>query len=473
MDNLAKIKELQKQINAMNVVIEDLITSEMKQQHNSPIDIKRIEQLGKQVPFQSHFVSFLDEDVAIKYCTLLASAVRLLEDIEKKIRQYYFIARILHSSKVRCSLEEIITNAELVDISDFESIKQELREDIKVFLFDLLLQISFDGKMEEKQLDYFCEVLAYTGISEKEIRSIFRVVSCVLLEKIEELFENSGNFPIEKVCPYFNNFETVTSVEGIFKVKKENIIVVGVKEFKRICSTEKVAVRKNENKFFVGFEEDIEEKIIYHLLLDELKKKNIIFFKCIFENLADISEKRLKVRFEKCSFNRCEYFSFAEAIVNECYFEKCGMLEMKLGQIKNCIFNECSRTIYTQNSGQLDIEQTALIYLQKGLIYNCECNQCNVMGEKNSSFWRFSYNGYKLIQTLNIIYLNSGTIERCRFLECKCKDLKEDRSYSGYSSDNVTKKNYLINLIQGIERNNTFERCVATKNVGTARWESE
>ena len=484
MENLAKIKELQKQINIINGVIEELITSEMKQQNNSQIDIKRIESLGKQATFQSHFVSFLDEDVAVKYCTLLASAVRLLEDTEKKIRQYYFISRILHSSKAKCSLEEIITNAELVGISEFAYMKQELAEDIKVFLFDLLLQISLVGKIEEKQLDYFCEVLAYVDMNEKDRKSLFRVVSCVLQENIEELFKESDAFPVKNICGYFKEFDVAYSIEEVSKAKKDKVIIVAVKDFKPICSTEKITKTKTEN----GVSVEVEE-IKYHLHLDELKKKTVIFVECEFDNIDFMDGITSNTIFENCDFNECGAFSLKKALVNKCCFRKCGnekniMLKIELGQIEKCIFDECSVTNIKEwneiKEKSLSMENGALICLEKGLIAKSTCNRCKVVKEGdrgvlvlNRIFRMARPLGTKLAleQDLNIICLNKGSIQDCRFSECTCEDAEKDRSYSEYSSVKIN--NYLINLVDGTAKDNIFERCIATANVGAAKWEEE
>lgn len=492
MDNLAKIKEIQKQMNAINTVIEDLLTSEMKQQNHSQIDIQRIEQLGKQVPFQSHFVSFLDEDVAVKYCTLLASAVRLLEDTEKKIRQYYFIARILHSRKVRCSLEEIITNAELVGISDFTFMKQELGEDSKVFLFDLLLQISFEGKIEEKQLDYFCEVFAYDSVSEKDIKSIFKAVSCVLLENMEELLEDDSNFPVEKIFYYFKDVDIVTSVEEIFKAKKENLIIVGIKEFETISSKERLVETKTENGVSVNV-----EKIKYSFHVNTLKKRNIVFLKCAFKNIDSMDGIGMKITFKNCDFHECGFLSFAETVINQCYFKKCGntkniMLKIKAGKIMNCKFEECSVTDIKEQSitsKKLCVEEGALIYLGKGVIAHCEYEKCRVIRKKevrsnglfnmSSMSWMIHYSSVDksdksaFVQTLNLIYSKNGIIECCRFFECQCEDLEENRIENKYKYSDIKTYNFLINLVEGTEKNNIFERCVAPAKIGTARWESE
>ena len=485
MENLAKIKELQKQINVMNEVIEELIASEMKQQNTSQIDIKRIEQLGKQVPLQSHFVSFLDEDVAVKYCTLLASAVRLLEDTEKKVRQYYFISRILHSSKAKSSLEEIITNAELVGISEFAYMKQELAEDSKVFLFDLLLQISLEGKIEAKQLDYFCEVLAYVDMNERDMKSLFRVVSCVLQENIEELLQESATFPIKNIFCYFREFDIAFSIGEIRKAKKDKLIIVGINDFKGICSTETITKTKTEN----GVSVDVEE-INYHLHLDKLNKKEIIFVECAFRNIVSVDAISSKAIFEDCDFNECGTFSFRVVLVNKCYFRRCGnkkniMLKIKIGQIKNCKFEECSITNINEKNitgKNLSVENATLIYLENGVIAKCEYNNCKVIRKRDNSLTGIirtsafmlsiaisGSSGPTFVENLNLIYATSANVDGCRFLDCQCEDLETDTNSSKYS--NIMKKNYLINIVQGVEKNNTFEHCIATANVGTAKWE--
>ena len=148
----------------------------------------------------------------------------------------------------------------------------------------------------------------------------------------------------------------------------------------------------------------------------------------------------------------------------------------------NCKFEECSIiNIYEQKITQknLTVENGALIYLGKGVISNCEYYKCKVIREYDilSSFSSlFSKRGSSeakptFVQTLNLIYSNSANVECCRFLECQCEDLETNRTYYKYSDTKI--HNYLINLVEGKEKNNIFERCVAPAKIGTARWESE
>lgn len=90
-----------------------------------------------------------DEDLINKYLSIIASFVGGCVSVERIMRQYYFVSKILCGSQSEKRLSEIITDAELVDIKEFEIIGNELKDEISLLLIDILMMISMDGEIEE------------------------------------------------------------------------------------------------------------------------------------------------------------------------------------------------------------------------------------------------------------------------------------------------------------------------------------
>ena len=84
MNNIGKTKELHKQINSLNMLIDDLASTESNESVAPSIDIKRIEQLARQSSYKLHFINSLDEDIIIKYCALLNCVIWFDYNIRSK-----------------------------------------------------------------------------------------------------------------------------------------------------------------------------------------------------------------------------------------------------------------------------------------------------------------------------------------------------------------------------------------------------
>lgn len=424
-------------------------------------DIQRIEQIARQSAFNTHFLKECDEDVVAKYCTILASYVRFADNVEKKVKQYYFLSRILYNVSIHTGLEEIITNAGLVDSKDFEMMKQELGSNIKLFVFDILLMISLDEEINEKQLSYFCETLAYANVKKKDMECMLQVCACVLSGREEELYQYASGFPIMEIFCYLRSpikGGIVISLDAIEETKEKDIIVVG-------------ANIKN-----------------MELDLDIYGKKSLSFLNCRFKHISSIRGIKTKVTFENCYFKDCrkqqrvksaasEYicalFSFADAYFKNCSFKRCHhittnqettvLLKMDSGKIESCNFISCSVGCAGKKRLKLFWVRYyvwgALICANNVSVKNTKYQGC-VVKENEGSGGMYSRDfGARY---LHLIYCKGGNIEGCEFLSCVC---------SGLSKDDIKSYNYLINSIGAMEKENQFIECKADGNVGTAEWE--
>lgn len=272
------IKALKKHLSSIEEILTKLEENDSSRNIGYEIDILKIDTIAKQTPYKGHFISEYDEDIIKKYIIFMASIVRESKDIEKRTKQYYFILRLLHGTSVKLSISEWITRSELVELTDIECIKDAIGPESALMAFDILLMISMDGQIEDKQMQYFCEILAYLSIDKKVIDAIVRTCSLILLGEEENVLDFADKIAISKISCYFKNpiiGEVVSSVDGIKKTKNTDVVVVGV-----------------------GFKNE-------ELDIDKYNKKNIVFKNCKFENIASLRANKTKVRFSNCMFDRC------------------------------------------------------------------------------------------------------------------------------------------------------------------------
>ena len=269
---------LRKHLASIEEIVTSLEESDSKIENTLEIELIQIDKMAKQTPFKGHFISEYDEDIIQRYIIFLASVVRELSDVEKRIKQYFFISRLAHGMPGNIKVSDWITKAELVELADIECIRDTIGNDSVLMAFDILLMISLDGQIEDKQMQYFCEILAYLSIDKKVIDAIVRTCSLILLGEEENVLDFADKIAISKISCYFKNpiiGEAVSSVDGIKKTKNTDVVVVGV-----------------------GFKNE-------ELDIDKYNKKNIVFKNCKFENIASLRANKTKVRFSNCMFDRC------------------------------------------------------------------------------------------------------------------------------------------------------------------------
>jgi uncharacterized protein YjbI with pentapeptide repeats len=469
----SNLKGLELEVQKLNHIITELVEENTAEKEDD-IDLGKLQNLGKQAPFQNHYIGNKDVDLADKYAVLLASAAALEEKKEKRIGQYYFIARIMASSKTQTALDEIVRDSKMISIKDFDSIGNELGNNgKKALLFDIFLMIALQGDIHEKQLDYFCEINAYFNTKKAEMQSIYQLVHCILTAEEKQIYQYAKNFPVNVLSCYLSkpiSGQVVTSVQEISKVKDSNIIIYGV------------AFQNTE------------------VQIDDYKKKKIKFINCTFENVTSVTATITRVEFDGCWFKDCQkekekevkskidnsnpisavinnttlfgenfvsgsakLFEFKEAYIQNCNFENCEILndskesiilKIEKGSVENCNFHNCSI--------KAKINYGSIVYTEKVSITNCKFIDCRCQFYGNNTSRKGMF--VPLYRCVCIIFCKGGNVKKCKFLECIC-DLPDDRNYG-----TDIKASSIINCISAIEKNNTFEKCKSTSNIGSAEW---
>lgn len=459
-----ELQQLELQNNSLyNAIAELRKKMESEDSNSEDIDVERLETYARQKEFVGHGIELLDADVAYKYCVLLAGAVDLLKDKEKRIKQYYFILRLYYANGNNEILEDLLRDSRIIDVSDMEWLKQSLSEKMQiVFLVDLLLLISLDGTVEEVQLEYWSEQIAFYGKDKNVAAALCQAVKAIIQQKEEELYKVAYCVPLHFIKSYV-------------KTKPEGEVITSLEE-----------IPQTEGKVVTVYDATVTGT---EVLLDEYGKEKIIFRACAFTDIARMNAYDTEIIFDGCEFKDCknddtldEYdkkkyyvmFCFNHARFDGCIFKNCIinnmvdvsiMLRIYEGYIQNTIFDNCKIQMKCFTNFEKPEAYTmygALVYTQ-GELGKCKFSVCSIEGAKRSGFMPVALIGSKKmpeLQIMNIIYCKNSKVCNSNFERCEVH------------ADQVSmwNKNYLLNIVSSSEKNNTMLDCIADENVGTENW---
>ena len=166
--------EMQKSIAQMK----EMVSEEGKNE----VDYSYVEKCAKSNRFITHNLVGEEQEIIYKYCCCLAAVADLTNVMEQKVKQYYHVFRVYHTCVEDYAYEELLRDSKTISVNDLLCLKENLRPvHIQNFLVDMLLMISFDENKNEKQMDYFCEVVSSFGVSQKELEQITQIVKAILL----------------------------------------------------------------------------------------------------------------------------------------------------------------------------------------------------------------------------------------------------------------------------------------------------
>lgn len=456
--------------------IEDIICEiESRENSNveSDINFEQIDQKARNSAFKDHILEEYDDDITFTYGKLLASFVPYTQDNEKKIKQYYFIARIIQGTNGVKALSDIITAANMVHAEDFEKISGELGKNRCVFLFDVLLMSMLDGQADGHQMEYFYEILSLMGVSRDEIIAITKLVKSVLVQDINAIYENAKYFPVHYLTPYMGAKidRVITDIAETKSVQAEAVTVYGITF------------------------ENISEMID----LDEWNTKNITFKNCSFKNVVGMRSKIGDKCFIECTFENCknrEYednlrtctsiyhfsenekelehgiFVFESAVFSNCKFCKCGhassnpicsFLEVKRGRLHESTFEECR--VYSPYVCKIDSLSMGAVILGDDIkVLHCTFTKCISCGRAQTSWFRtgLPYGGDK--SYMAIVRTTRGNVGNCDFMECMARN-----EYCNNTTNQIY--NFIVSSSYPFFEKNVFDNCTAAKNEGTCNWE--
>lgn len=172
--------EMQKSIDQMKELVSE--------SEKSDVDYSYVEKCAKSNQFITHNIANKEEEIIYKYCCCLASIIELNNVAEQKVKQYYHVFRIYHTCMEEDVYEDLMRDSKTISVEDLLFLKENLQPIyIQNFLVDMMLMISFDENKNDKQMDYFCEVVGFLGISQKELEQIIKITRAILLVDEEML----------------------------------------------------------------------------------------------------------------------------------------------------------------------------------------------------------------------------------------------------------------------------------------------
>ena len=451
------MKKIEKEVRRLDIQLSEMYKSIERLKNivldnkTKKININYIETSALHSPLKNHVINKLGEELGYKYCGALASAVEITGNTEKKIKQLYFVFRIYHTVFSEKIGENLIRDAKLFSVDDWNTLFEGLTEDVKInFFVDMLLMCSYDKQTDEKQVEYFCELIALSGCKSVDIKKICNIVRTLLLMDKKDLLKLSKYIDVNPYLCYFVddiNYYVVSSLEKAKETDAKSVMIYG-ENFK-----------------------DISEVVD----LDTYGKEEITFENCYFENIEGIKNKSTKVYLLNCNFFDCRHENFLprrqysfggfsdmkyDTETKQCYFldmemarienttfKKCNIegfknsssvLQLKNCSMKRCQFLDCKIGIHAHSSANGSIVQAVGTYIER-----CVFKNCTAYGE--GEYGRFDCFGMKIIES------HGGSILNNIFEKCCCD--AQDVSDKNFN-------NYIITYDKRCrEENNKFIEC--------------
>lgn len=345
--NIAReIQKLDVQVTGMAAALKRIKDMLEQPEHEGAFDIEKTEKYGVQARFKRHVTGEFDKDLAYRYCAALASAAELANEKSKCERQYFYIFRIYHANYEELIFERLLRDARIFSADDWKILIDGIGEGKRVNLFfDLVLMLSMDSQIDEAQMEYLCEIMAFCECTREHMALVLELVKAIMKEDRDALYYVSKKTDINSFIPYLG--------------KKEDSYVLGSISQIHSCSRDNVMV----------FGETIENEI--HVLHIE-KKKKVVFYKCCFKNIAGVMSDTTEVVFEDCSFIGCrrENYSSSSWERYKKPTQKAYLLQMNKATLINTQFEDCAVEGYENGS--------SLFKLSNSKIVSCQFKNCSL-----------------------------------------------------------------------------------------------
>lgn len=216
-------EEIQKEI----TVLQEKIVQEKQ----DGISLRRIDEAAKKNAFWGHIIQEMDETLAGAYCTCLLGATDIIEDIDTKIIQYGFVAKIYHSQYQKEFLENAIRDAKLISANSLKNFVESLTDkQKKAFMLDLLMLITLPKDLDDRQMNYWSEIYTALDLPEEDIKKYIGIVQDIFAENDAKLFCDLGGMPVEIIRGYLHIGREVCVIdheEQLQQGKGKVVILVG------------------------------------------------------------------------------------------------------------------------------------------------------------------------------------------------------------------------------------------------------
>lgn len=433
------------------------IKEKISYKNQAAIDFNHLEKEAANNSIAHHPISQSDKELVYRYCLALALIAETSGDNETRIKQYYYIFRVYHASYDDFICEELLRDVKLVSLDGLDFIKENYSlEQLENFFVDLLL-LCIIGNKQDKQMDLFCELAAFLGMTAKQLNLVCLITKAILEKDEEALLEIAREKDINAYYPYFGcipKYYVVSKISDINSVSGDCVLVFG----------EKI--------------QDINEIMDF----DDYDKKEIYFKNCCFDNILGIKSKKTSLHFIGCRFENCKQEKLKKSGWGNLRYENgnptAHFMECNNAQITNTVFDSCTLLGIGQNSSVFEFKNSVIteckfsncsigvsvhhnatgsvIHAVDTSIVNCEITGCSAYGEGN-------YGQFDTFH-MRIVSIQQGRITDTKFVNCD--------SDSQYVSDRTDDDYILVFNDRCKEINNEFINCKAeqTTNYGGNRY---
>lgn len=464
MNQNAQLEKIQAELARIIHMVDELKTEENL---GNDIDLEEIYRQAGAKAWTGHVITSGDEMTKRSYLSVLMGCAGLAGQMERKIGQYYFVARILRGVSDKLTMEELLQESRLLNGKVYEHLREVLSEEqIQALLLDLCVMVSMTGEIEERQQIFLGECFAMFGVSKEQIRDLLVVAKGVLRQELGVILQlqRDVDFPLRSCGHYFREIFSgilITSKEDIPEGHTHKLLVVNVK-----------------------YEKDV-------LDIDQMNSMQVNFVNCEFEKMTGITAFTTKCEFYGCKFTDCgrrkplgsagtlkkakgeksAIIQTERAVFDMCTFQGCYntnnivasiFVKIRQGILRDCNFEKCYVKANSVRIGRAAHDYASIIYADEAEIQNCIFRECKALGNgwlDQSSYNNKSHFANRL--SLHMIYGSVCDTEHCGFIGCICCG-KMEQSGKDQSS--------IISVEKGKISENEFSDCKAAEEIGQNRW---
>ena len=439
-----------------------------KEKKIDDINFNKIKNKAKSIPLKNQILKNSKEYIQKSYLNLLASILHFnnLEDIRQS--QILYVARIIEGiGNKNITLESIYSSSMDMSIVEVnEAITQVSKELADLFIVDMIVCANIKGKAKDDILEYISNVFSLMNVKFDVMKELIYLANSILLLDRDRILNTKSIVDLNR----FNyNFISIINEKIYYKFDD---------------------IEKGEVGDLILINDSVEH-IKEQINFDEFEFKSIKFINCKFNNLQSIVSLNKRLDFIDCTFENIEESYIGDAgwfgpttpvdfmcihNVNmvKCKFENCNtsghLLNLSNYILEDCEFKNC----ISGSDDRKNYKGYYIFNLDKGNINNVNISFCRIYrkGSGSSSYIGLmqitnsnlnnceayidtSYGRYAELHSCMIAGKNIN-IQKCTFEGCK--------SRTTYVSDGYYYE-YVLNLKQSIQKNNTFIDCECKQNI--------
>lgn len=431
------VAELEQSIRQLYEDIKELRANEKLEEEQA--DLSKVYAIAKRNPLRSHRINQETEYVRKMYLQYLATIIIATKHVEPKYAQTLFFSRIVFGSETETGNTKDYLESALVSKINIDELLKCLSEElIELLIVDSLLLLGIYGEPDRKAFDYVAEMVSVFNVKSDKIVQLAKLARAILEQNDESILSFSRNSNLNLYLCYMKNpYEGVIvySLEAAMKEPAKKVILFNAEISNR-------AERVNLDEF-VAEEIVFERCVINNVIGFVTENKKVFFQNTMFTNIHFADEEQITglmgfLYRNKQKEEKFPFLKLGHAEIHNCKFEACDvgkeLVSVLNGTVENCKFLQCRG---------IEVGHKAfLVAINKGDLARCVFEECSIRTD-------FEDRGHT---SAGIASICSGKVSDCTFLDCSSYGKSTRLGYSTYSM-------YILALKNAVATNCVFENC--------------